>query len=234
MRRSTVSVLAGLLPVVAANIALWININGGLEACFPYWDGCYSVSRGIRSGAGLWLFKLAALPAAILMAWCWLGTTAWLGQVSVSRKPVDQWIRVLGVAGAVFSLVYALWLGTEGEVYRWLRRYGVVFYFAFTALAHLLLTSRLWKQRNSLLNGAASVQILGYLCTVVAMWGLGVASAFKRKLIDNPDFLDRVENALEWNFALVLSLAFVALAMIHRSAESGAKREQEPRTRATR
>ena len=220
MRGSTVVALAGLIPIVAANIAFQININAGLEACFPYWEGCYSVSRGIRSGSGLIIFKTLSIPTAVMMVWCWILTGGWLKQHCGLSGAKETWITWLGIAGAVFFVVYALWLGTDGEFYSWMRRYGVVFYFAFTALAQLLLADLLWNHRKNLMNGALRRQITFYFLLVVLMWTLGIMSAFKRKLIDNPAYLDRVENLLEWNFALVLSLSYIALAMILRVAET--------------
>jgi hypothetical protein len=221
-----VAVLAGLLPVIAANAAFLINIDAGLEACIPYWEGCMSVSRGVRSGPGLILFKLMALPAAIAMIMCWLQVGRWLDRVSDHATDRTRAIVWMGVVGAAFSLVYAAWLGTEGDIYRWLRRYGVVFYFGLTGLAQLFLVSVLWKQRQSILMGKVRGAVTGFCTIAVLAWVLGVASAFKRKLIDDPAFLDRVENALEWNFALVLSLAFVALGLVFRAEKSA------PRVRA--
>ena len=58
---------------------------------------------------------------------------------------------------------------------------------------------------------------------VALTWATGVASALKRNLSDDPLFLDRLENALEWNFALCLSLCFLALApLIRGRREPGA------------
>lgn len=212
-----VAALAGLLPVMAVNLAFVVNMGVGMEGCFPYWEGCMSVSRGVRSGPGLVLFRILVLPGALVMALCWRRVGAWLGQVaetSLRRKRTIVW---LGVIGAAFLLVYAAALGTEGELYKWMRRYGVVFYFGLTGLAQLFLVAVLWKQRRNIRAGRLHAQIAGFCGIVVLSWALGVASALKRKLIEDPAFLDRVENALEWNFALALSLAFVALAWVFRT-----------------
>jgi hypothetical protein len=222
MRRSIWSIwLAGLLPVISVNLGLVINVAAGLESCFPYIEGCYSVSKGVRSGPGLWLFKLLALPSAAAMVACWLRTGRWrdaLEAGTATRRRVVVW---LGVTGAAFFLVYAAWLGAEGEVYRWLRRYGVVFYFAGTGLAQLLLVSVIWGPRRSLAGGALKPAIVRFSSMVWLVWALGVASAMKRKLIDDPAFLDRVENALEWNFSLALSLAFLGLVGLLRRPAGG-------------
>jgi hypothetical protein len=211
-----VAALAGLLPIAAVNIALLMNVNAGMDSCFPYWEGCVSVSRGVRSGPGLVLFKVLSLPAALLMAWCWRQVGAWLEDAADPGSRRRRSIVWLGTIGAAFLLVYAAALGTEGELYRWMRRYGVVFYFGLTGLAQLFTVSCLWRRRRAVRSGRLVRQILVFCGVVFLSWALGVASALKRKLIDDPEFLDRVENALEWDFALALSLAFVALAWILR------------------
>ncbi len=219
IRRAKIAILAGLLPVFAVNIALLMNINTGLEACFPYWEGCYSVSRGIRSGPGLLVFKILAWPSAFLMSYCWWLSRDWLDGNKQSAGRSGKLISWSGMLGAVFFLVYANWLGSEGDIYQWLRRYGVVFYFGLTALAQLGVASVIWNARKNARYPASVKAGNIYLGVMFLSWLLGVSSAFKRKLIDNPDFLDRVENLLEWNFALLLSLAFVALGWLFRAED---------------
>lgn len=207
---------AAVVPIFSVNAAFLINVGAGLEGCFPYLEGCFSVSRGVRSGPGLWVFKVLAIPAAAAMAACWMSVGHWLSALQAGSPAMRRAIVWLGVAGAAFFLVYAAWLGTEGQVYRWLRRYGVVFYFAGTGLAQLLLFSILWRLRHALLGGGLKPAIIRFSSLVWLAWALGVGSALKRQVIDDPAFLDRVENALEWNFSLVLSLVFVGVAGLLR------------------
>jgi hypothetical protein len=211
-----VAALAGLLPILSVNLAFVLNVHAGMDGCFPYWDGCVSVSRGVRTGPGLVLFKVLSLPGALMMAWCWRQLGPWLQDVADPGSRRRQTITWLGTVGAAFLLVYAAALGTEGELYRWMRRYGVVFYFGLTGLAQLFTVAALWRRRLAARAGRLRGPILVFCGTVFLSWGLGVASALKRKLIDDPEFLDRVENALEWDFELALSLAFVALAWLLR------------------
>lgn len=207
---------AAWVPILSVNAAFLINLGAGLEGCFPYIEGCHSVSRGIRSGPGLWAFKALALPAAAAMAASWINVGGWLFRVRAGSAAVRRATVWLGLTGAAFFLVYAAWLGTEGEIYRWLRRYGVVFYFAGTGLAQLFLVSVLWRERGTLPGGTLKTAITRLGGFVWLAWALGVASALKRQVIDDPAFLDRVENALEWNFALCLSLVFVGIAGVLR------------------
>jgi len=188
------------------NAAYLLNIHqGGLDACFPYVEGCLSVSRGLRSGPGLLLFRAMAVPTALCMAGTWAGLPPGL------RGRAVPWIGMVGVA---FFLLYAFTLGSDGELYRWMRRYGVVFYFGLTGLAQLLVAAQLWARGQ-----CGSVRATGartFTTMIVATWAIGVLSAFKRQLIDDPEVVDRFQNALEWDFALALSLTFMAMALLMR------------------
>lgn len=209
-----VIICAGALPVAAALLAWQINVSSGLAACQPFWDGCISVSRAIRSGPGLHWFKALALPScAVMVASWWLQQarlSPFLGQAR-SRHRLATW---MGIAGALFFLVYALYLGVEGETYRWMRRYGVVFYFGLSGLAHLLLASALWNAQANRKSTLRQWAVNAYVLEVTLTWLAGIGSAFKRQLIDDAVRADRLENALEWNFALLLCLGFLALALV--------------------
>lgn len=198
------ALLGGALPVLAVNLAFWLNVQQGMPGCFPYLDGCWSVSRAVRDGAGLGLFKGLAVPTlvAMILTWWWL-----------PPRLSGTWTVRLGIAGALAFGVYAAALGSDGEFYKWMRRYGVVMYFGFTGLAQLLVANRLWRRWRSK-NVKLPTQHAVYLALVVFTWGTGVLSAFKRRLFDDPALIDRVQNAAEWNFALGLALLFIALAAV--------------------
>ena len=55
----------------------------------------------------------------------------------------------LGVLAGVFLVLYGTFLGTEGQAYRWMRRYGVIFYFGFTYLCMLIASGTLWRLSRS-------------------------------------------------------------------------------------
>ena len=136
----TIVFLAGMLPILAAHLAYLLNIWAGADlasqyVCMPYLDGCVSISRAARSGPGLHLFRALMLPSAVLLLLSWEFVREWLRGLGACSGRRGWLIGGLGAVGAVFLVFYATWLGTEGDWYRWLRRYGVIFYFAGTALA---------------------------------------------------------------------------------------------------
>lgn len=71
--------------------------------------------------------------------------------------------------------------------------------------------------------GSQRLVCRGRLSAPPRAWLLGVASAVKRKVADDPVFLDRVENALEWDFSLALTLAFVALSPLLRDVSEASQ-----------
>ena len=116
----------------------------------------------------------------------------------------------------MFLVVYVTWLGTEGDWYRWLRRYGVTFYFAGTAFAQLLLVWLLWPQRRTLAGGRLRRAVAALTGLVAVQWALGVASSLKSLVLSDPELIDRVENLIEWWYALPMALAFLAIAQLFR------------------
>lgn len=222
MRRSArIALLAGLLPVVAAHGAYLVNIaaGDGLEPrfiCMPYLEGCVSISRASRSGPGLYLFRALMLPCTVMLWLSWQAVRTWL----LERPECKPWraraIFLLGAVGALFLVFYLTALGTEGEWYRWMRRYGVTFYFSGTALAQLLLVAVLWPHRREMNGGCLLGPVNALMALVSLQWVLGVLSVLKHVFFSNPELVDRFENIIEWWFALPMAVAFFAIAWLFR------------------
>ncbi len=120
--------------------------------------------------------------------------------------------------GALFLVFYVTALGTEGDWYRWQRRYGVTFYFGGTALAQLLLVWVLWPARRQLANGRLLQPIVTLIVLISLQWALGVFSAIKRLIFEDPVFIDRLENLIEWWYALPMATGFIVIAWLFSRA----------------
>lgn len=212
------ALFCGIVPIAATHSALWLNLLSAGETlaetyrCMPYWDGCVSVSRAVRSGPGLHLFRALMLPTAAVLALTWICVAPWLSQVRPQSRSRARTIAAAGFIGALFLVLYVGALGTEGSFYGWMRRFGVVVYFGLTALAQLLLVHALWPLLHETRMRRLHAPLRALFALVCVEWLGGVASVAKRVLLTDPDLVDRLENIIEWWFALAMSLAFVALA----------------------
>jgi hypothetical protein len=196
--------LAALLPFVVSHLAWWLSVREGLiPACNPYWDGCVSISRAARYGLGNHLFRLVMLPCATVQVLCWLVATHWLRRETPAKVRVLPWI---GLAAGLFLGLYATFLGSDGDIYQALRRYGVYLYFGCSYIALMLV-----------LHALSTVQPRprGYAPLLTVAFGflsLGVlAVALAYALVNSPSG-DRWENVLEWHVGLWLTAMFAAMA----------------------
>ncbi|MEL1266219.1 hypothetical protein [Pseudoxanthomonas putridarboris] len=189
-----------LLFLAAAHVAYALSVHGGhVPACVPYWEGCVSISRAARHGLGNHLFRLLVIPCAVLHALVWWLSAKWLrGGVAM---------LVLGILSALALAVYATFLGTQGEVYQFLRRYGVVVYFGFGYIAQLALMRRAHRAQAL---PAPTLAVMSSLCLV--MLALGIGNVLAGAVVDDPDAKDRWENILEWWLGLLMVGWHVALA----------------------
>lgn len=213
--------LAGGLPLLATVIAFNLSASLGLiPSCNPFIDGCTSISRAARHGLPNILFRALVLPAALLQCATWWLCAAWLRE---QGSPSSRWLRALpwlGAGAALALAVYASFLGTEGEVYRWMRRYGVSFYFGLTCLCMLvagdamrrLVTDR---QRRRHIDRAVLA-----LCLALPL--LGMAHVLLPLITPDEAALDALQNATEWWGGALFTLFFVLLARAWRASAFGA------------
>ncbi|TYT23672.1 hypothetical protein FZO89_15690 [Luteimonas viscosa] len=194
----------------AAHLALWLSIRDGhIEACVPVLEGCTSISRAARHGLGNHLFRLLVLPCALLLGLHWWLASRWLG-----RGYRD--VAWLGAIAAAALAVYATFLGTDGDTYRFLRRYGVVCFFGFGYLAQLRFLRGLRAQAHG--DG----RLVPAMVVVSAMMLLlGVGNVAASALVADESLKDRIENALEWQLGWLLAAWYVLHAAWWR--RTGAK-----------
>ena len=207
------ALLAGLLPLVATAIAYPLAIRMGLvPECNPFFEGCVSISRAARHDLPNILFRALLLPAAVLQAMCWLLCPLWLRTIGAAP---GRWLRALpalGMAAGVFLVLYGTFLGTEGEGYRWMRRYGVVFYFGMTCIGMLIVSDQMQRLlRGRRLEGRIALA----LCALLPL--LGLAHVLLPLWWTEPAFKDALENITEWWSGAIFTVFFFLLASAWRS-----------------
>ncbi|MCW5581766.1 MAG: hypothetical protein KIS72_10545 [Luteimonas sp.] len=192
-----------VLFIVAAHLALWLSIRDGhVPACMPVLEGCASISRAARHGLGNHVFRLMVLPCALLLGLHWWVAARWLGR---------GWCDVawLGAVAAVALAVYAAFLGTDGDTYRFLRRYGAVCFFGTGYLAQLRF---LRGARGEAQPGTRLFAAMAAVCVLTLVLGLGSVTA--SALVVDEGLKDRIENALEWQLGWLLAAWYLLHARL--------------------
>ena len=198
--------LTVLVPVTAVHLAYFVSAAGGhVDWCVPYWDGCTSISRAGRFGMGNHLFRALMLPHAAQLMMFWALAWLWLRALRPDATRRNAMVLVLGVVAALFLILYASFLGVEGAVYQWLRRYGITVFFSFSVLAQMLVIALLQpvpqlprRLRSVMLAFAATLLILGLLSIPLQYFARDA---------------DRAMDALEWNYALLMALFYGLLGL---------------------
>jgi hypothetical protein len=207
--------VAGLLPALATIVAYQISVSNSLiSACNPYLDGCVSISKAARHDLPNHIFRALVLPAATLQGLTWILCAQWLKSLEATAGKYSFALAWLGTFAGVFLVLYGAFLGTEGETYQWLRRYGINFYFGFTYLCMLLTSAKVFRlARSGWLRPPMRLdRLLGVLCLLVMAFGL--TNLLAKSLLGDAQLIDRIENVLEWYAASAFTLFFAFLAWL--------------------
>ena len=216
--------LGGLLPAIAAMAALWLSFSLDIIVpCNPFLDGCVSISRAARHDLPNHVFRALVLPAAVLQAQTWLLCTAWLRQMEIENRMLLRALPWLGVLAGILLVLYGTFLGTEGQAYRWMRRYGVMFYFGFTYLCMVIASGTLSRlARSGLVTLPARLdRWLAVLCA--ATLTIGLLQVLAAPLAGSVELKNRIENMMEWYAALAFTLFFFVLAWLWRHGRVAAR-----------
>ena len=217
---------AALLPLLAVAIAYPLSIELGLAPrCNPFIDGCVSISRAGRHGLPNILFRALLLPAATLQIGCWLLCPAWLrSRQATSQHRIVAW---LGAVAGAFLILYGTFLGTDGEGYRAMRRYGTALYFGLTCIGMLLVSGEMHRLAGA---GRLSRQVSRALVTLCcALPLLGLAHVLVPLALPQPATRDVLENITEWWGGAIFTAFFFGLAWAWRTTGFAARFESVPR-----
>ncbi|MEM7763897.1 MAG: hypothetical protein AAF290_07420 [Pseudomonadota bacterium] len=180
-----------LLPIITVNLCFQLSVAGDfIPDCFVYVDGCTSISATGRHGIAYWLFKALMLPQCLVLVLFWRAIARHVD------TPRAWWLR-LTVVASLFLAVYVLALGSEGDLYRMMRRYGVFVFFLGTFIAQIAVTLR--HGRSALPTGVLWAQ--RSLLAVMFLLAIAEVPLGTFGLED-----DRGENIIEWNFSLLMQL----------------------------
>ncbi len=185
-----------------------------VPACNPFWDGCLTISRAARTGDAIFWFRGLMLPLVPVYAAFWILLVYRLRLAlhrAIGRHAYETGVILwLGLLSSVALLFYVNFLGSEGLVYGFMRRQGVMLYFGFAGLAQLYTLHVLSKYRLPL-TPRARMLVRWQWGFVLGQWVLGLASVLATAW--QPEYEDRIRNAIEWQFA-ALMVAFYGLSAL--------------------
>lgn len=214
-RLSGIALAAGLLPIVVVHTCYIISVQGGhIQGCIPYLTGCTSISAAGRYGPAYFLFKGGMIPAAVIMAAYWVLCRRWLLSLGSGDSKAVRAMMTLGVISAAFLVLYAVYLGSTGDFYNLMRRYGVNVHLSFGVLAQILLTRELMRLPEALRSAVPQWIIRSKLLLVALLLALGLLS------IPADNFMPGKNNAvnvIEWIFAGLMAGYYLLTACAWRA-----------------
>ncbi|WP_373030903.1 hypothetical protein [Sulfurovum sp.] len=213
MQPRTLAIIIAVLPFLISNVVYLLSAyEGSVSLCVPNLDGCTSISKAARSGNSLYIFRATMIAYAILLIWFWIYVRQWLDQLYGQTTNIARVILWLGVVGALFLIVYIDFLGTTGEVNRFMRRYGILLYFVCTPIAQILLLRQHYHIFPSLEKGTIKPRVLQYqLIIIILILAVGIVSGAMDVMNTKTN---ESENIVEWNIALLMQLYFLGMVFL--------------------
>ena len=213
MQPRTLAILLIMLPLIAANGVYLLSAYEGLVPwCMPYIDGCTSISRAARNGNSIFLFRATMIVYAAFLMLFWIYSRHWLNLLHGHNTKTANIILWLGLAGTVSFIIYIDFLGTTGEINRFMRRYGVMIYFTFTPLAQLLMLNQHYKILCKTPEASINQKALKYQLIVLLLMLIIAIISILLNVTQNKT--DATENIVEWNYSLLLTLYFAGMIFI--------------------
>lgn len=212
-----------LAVTIGAGQALAIHLSyllaarmGHVPWCVPYWENCSSISATGRHMPESLLFKVTMFPLAVGVMFYWRTARKVLGRNGTAGGDNRNMVR-LGISAAVFLIIYTALLGIGGDVQRQLRHDAVVLSFSLTYLAQLLYAREAIFAGDRLYSRQARWLLV---LLSVATLSTGIGNVLTQFWYSG---FHRIDNAIEWNLALLLNGYFLATALIRCALKTQAE-----------
>jgi len=224
MQPRTLAIVITILPFIITNLVYLISAyEGHVPWCIPYIDGCTTISKAARSGNSIFVYRATMIAYGMLLIWFWIYVRHWLDQLYGHKTKIARVILWLGIVGAIFFIVYIDFLGTTGEVNRFMRQYGILLYFICTPLAQILLLRQHYHIFTSFQKDTGKLRILQYqFILILLMMVIGIIhGTFEMTYSKTYES----ENIVEWNLALLMQLYFLGIFFLWKDFKYTLKRK---------
>jgi len=149
---------------------------------------------------------------SVLLIWFWIYSKSWLELLHGHTTKIARIILWLGLAGSISLLIYIDFLGTTGEINRFMRRIGAMLYFTLTPLAQLLMLNQHYNILRKKPEVSIKPKVLQYQLIILLL--MLIIGAISILLVVTDNITYEIENIVEWNFSLLLTLYFSGMIFI--------------------
>jgi len=213
MQPRTLVLIITILPLLITNgVYLLSAYEGFIPWCIPYIDGCTTISQAARSGNSIFIYRASMITYGVLLIVFWIYAQQWLNLLYGHTTKIARIILWLGIVGAIFLIIYIDFLGTTGEVNRFMRRYGIMIFFTFTPLAQILMLEQHYNILPALSDDAIKPGVLKYQLFVLLLMLIIAIISTTLEATQNKTYAS--ENIVEWNFSLLMNMYFLGMIFI--------------------
>ena len=213
MQPRTLVILIVILPFLASNGAYLLSAyEGSVPWCMPYIDGCTTISQAGRSGNTIFFYRALVFTYSVLLIWFWLYSKSWIELIHGHTTKIARIIFWLGLTGSIALLIYIDFLGTTGEINRFMRSTGAMLYFTLTPLAQSLMLYQHYNILRKKPEVSLKPKVLQYQLIILLLMLLISVIGIYMVVTDNITY--EIENIVEWNSSLLLNLYFAGMFLI--------------------
>lgn len=206
------------LPLATIHLTYLLSVAAGsVEWCLPHIHSCTSISATGREPPAYFVFKGMMIPAAVLLILYWWLSVGWLRGLNSRWVSAGSIIMALGLLAGVGLIFYSTMLGAIGELYSLQRHIGVVVFFGCGFFAQLLITAAL-QRLPAIRQYHRGMMQLSTVCLLLLL-GLALMNVLISML--DHSLYKTLDNALAWNFAVLLCLHVMLIAEMWRRTEFG-------------
>ena len=186
--------------------------------CFPYIEGCVSISKASRAVPEVHIYRFAITASAVMMVMYWVLCGQWLRllqqqctNTGEQAKPLPKYMVFVyvGVIASICLAINAALMGDSEGILRNVRRESVRVFFIGTVLAQCLFGYALFKfvKQNKLTGLTKLSKYKAIICLCQLTFALGFASL--EPLIEDKEKMINMVNMVEWNIVLLIIAFFI-------------------------
>ncbi len=221
---ATLPLAVALLLFVAVHACYLVSASlGHVEWCFPYLEGCTTISKAARVEPEVFIYRVMVTASAVLMIPYWRTTGVLHALLDEGSGPGLR--RAFVLLGTLAAVLLAINAGIIGSQVDWVRRLRIIcvlgfFFGVFAAVALSTLSlARVGGGVPALRGPLVAKRVLALLMLALGAFNY-VVLPLAPALEPHEDLL---QNAIEWNWVAMLCAFFACSALTWRRARLDAR-----------